>query len=131
LHPDTPDRKFEMFGKLFDAGFDSDAVAFGKECANPMEIVRHYNNKGVIHSRDKRNDEAIKEYRRALQFYPSFKENYRIYFNIGLAHMQQKSRDAYLEAEKQLTKCLELAPDFEKAQKALEMVEKALGKKAS
>ena len=131
LMPDSPERKFEMFGRLFDNGFDEQAVNFGKECANPMEIVRHYNNKGVIFSRDKKTDDALSEYKRALQFYPTFKENYRIYFNIALANMQNKSRESYEIAEKNLTKCLELAPDFEKAQKALEMVLKALGRKAS
>ena len=38
---------------------------------------------------------------------------------------------AYLEAEKNLRKCLELAPDFEKGKKTLELVLSALSKKAS
>jgi tetratricopeptide (TPR) repeat protein len=131
LMPDSTGEKFKMFGRLFDEGFGSEAVDFGKECANPMEIVRHYNNKGVIHSRDNKTDDALEEYMRALQFYPTFKENYRIYYNIALANMQTKSRETFEEAEKNLLKCLELAPKFEKASKALEMVAKALGRKAS
>lgn len=130
LHPEKPDMKFEMFSKLYDHGYDDQAVRFGKETAKPMEIVRHYNNKGVMLSKDSQTASALVEYNRALRFYPQFKENYRIYFNIALAHLQHKTREAYEEAAKNLKKCLELSPEFEKAKNTLETVEKALaGKK--
>ena len=128
LHPEDPDLKFNMFSKLFNKGFDSHAVDFGKENAKPMEIVRHYNNKGVMLSKSDDRSGAIQEYNRALRFFPKFKENYRILFNIALAQAQEKSLPGYQEAEKNLKMCLELKPDFEKAKNTLEVVQKVLSK---
>jgi tetratricopeptide (TPR) repeat protein len=129
LSPEKPDLKFEMFSKLYDFGYDDHAISFGKETAKPMEIVRHYNNKGVILSKDGAASMAMVEYQRALRFFPQFKENYRIVFNIALAHLALKNREAYLEARKFLVKCLEMAPDFEKAKNTLAAVDAALAKK--
>jgi tetratricopeptide (TPR) repeat protein len=95
-----------------------------------MEIVRHYNNKGVMLSKDGNVVAAIAEYKRALKFFPKFKENFRIHYNIGLACAQMKTPESLKEAEENLTVCLELEPDFEKAKKALETVQKATNKKA-
>lgn len=119
LNPEQPDYKFEAFKKLYDAGYDSHAIAFGKEVANPMEIVRHYNNKGVLLAKDGKLLEAIEEYGRALKFYPKFKENYRIYYNLALAHLQLKTSDDAKKAEVFLLKALELEPTYEKAKTAL------------
>ena len=130
LSPEQPDLKFDMFSKLYEHGFDEEAVAFGKETAKPMEIVRHYNNKGVLLSKEGDVPQALTEYQRALGFFPQFKENYRIYYNIALAKLQSKSRESYEEAAKNLKRCLELSPGFEKAQNTLDKIEKALtGKK--
>ncbi len=131
LNPEHPDEKFGMFAKLFDHGFDSHAVNFGKEAAKPMEIVRHYNNKGVMMSKDGEAAEALGEYKRALSFYPQFKENYRIYYNVALAQIAHKTRESYVEAQKNLKKCLELSPEFEKAKTILDQIERSLSKKAS
>lgn len=128
LSPEQPDIKFNMFAQLFEKGFESHAVNFGKEAAQPSEIVRHYNNKGVLLSKDGSGDKALGEYHRALKFFPKFKDNFRIHFNIALAHIQSKNEAGYLEAEKHLKKCVELAPDFEKGKTTLEVVEKALAK---
>ena len=105
-------------------------MQFGKETAKPMEIVRHYNNKGVMLSKDGNVAQALIEYNRALRFYPQFKENFRIYYNVALAHLQIKTKEAYLEAQRQLKHCLELSPEFDKAKKTLEQVDAALNKKA-
>jgi tetratricopeptide (TPR) repeat protein len=129
LNPDKPDLKFEMFSKLYEHGYDDHAVNFGKQTAKPMEIVRHYNNKGVMLSKDGQVEQALTEYNRALRFFPQFKENYRIYFNIALAYLQMKKRESYVEAQKHLKKCLELSPEFDKAKRTLEQVEAALGGK--
>ncbi len=129
LNPEKPELKFDMFSKLYNAGFDDHAVSFGKETAKPMEIVRHYNNKGVMMSKDGQTDGALVEYNRALRFFPQFKENYRIYYNVALAQIQAKTKESYQDAVKNLKKCLELAPDFEKAKGTLETLEKALLKK--
>ena len=130
LSPDQPEEKFGMFAKLFDHGFDKHAVQFGKDAAKPMEIVRHYNNKGVMLSKDGESDNALGEYQRAIQFFPQFKENYRIYYNIALAQAKFKTREGYIEAQKNLKKCLELCPDFDKAKSTLEQIERYLPVKA-
>lgn len=127
--PDQQGIKFDMFSKLYDFGYDDHAIDFGKQTAQPMEIVRHYNNKGVMLSKDGNTGGAVVEYNRALRFFPKFKENFRIYFNIALAQLQVKTRESYLDAQKNLKKCLELAPEFEKAKNTLETVEKALAAK--
>lgn len=126
LSPEQPDLKFEMFSKLYDHGFDEHAVSFGKEAAKPMEIVRHYNNKGVVLAKDGDSDMALLEYERALRYFPKFRENYRIHFNIALANLQHKSLDGCETAVKHLKICLEMSPDFDKAKKALEQAEKML-----
>lgn len=126
LSPEQPDLKFEMFSKLYDHGYDEHAITFGKETAKPMEIVRFYNNKGVTLAKDGDLGKALTEYSRALRFYPKFRENYRIHFNIALANLQQKSINGCEVAIKHLKICVEMAPDFDKGQKALEQAEKML-----
>ena len=117
-----------MYSKLFNEGFDEHAVKFGKDTANPMEIVRHYNNKGVMLSKQDNREGAIAEYNRALQFYPKFKENYRIHYNIALALTNTKNRESFTKAREELLRCLKLSPNFEKAKNTLEIVERALNK---
>lgn len=129
LNPEHEDVKFEMFSRLYEHGFDEQATSFGRSVSKPMEIVRHYNNKGVMLSKDGNVAAALTEYKRALKFFPKFKENYRIHYNIGLACAQMKTSESLKEAEENLTVCLELEPDFEKAKKALETVQKATSKK--
>lgn len=129
LSPENPDVKFEMFSKLFDHGFDEHAAAFGKDCTKPMEIVRHYNNKGVLLSRDGMSDKALEEYQRALKFYPTFKENYRIYYNKALALSQKGSLESLAEAVELLKTCLQLQPNFEKARNTLQTLERIIAKR--
>jgi tetratricopeptide (TPR) repeat protein len=119
LKPESPDYKFEAFKKLYDAGYDEYAIAFGKEVAQPMEVVRHYNNKGVLLAKDGKVKEAIEEYTRALRFFPEFKENFRIYYNLALAHLQLKTAEDIKSAETFLKRALELEPTFEKAKASL------------
>ena len=124
LNPENPDEKFEMFSKLFEGGLSSHAVDFGKETAKPMEIVRYYNNKGVMMSRDDNRIGALNEYERAMKFYPQFKENYRILYNIALANVAEKSRGGYEKARKVLNECLKLSPGFEKAQNLSQLLKR-------
>jgi tetratricopeptide (TPR) repeat protein len=133
LSPENEDLKFDVFSRLFDGGLDDDAVKFGKQHAKPMEIVRHYNNKGVMLSKDNDREGALREYHRAMRFFPQFKENYRILYNIALANIAEKTRPGYEEAVRNLEQCLGLSPDFEKAKKTLQTIKNALnkGKKAS
>ncbi len=124
LNPESPDYKFDVFKQLYDHGFDDHAVAFGKEVAQPMEIVRHYNNKGVLLAKEGKVAEALLEYDRALKFYPKFKENFRIYYNMALAHVQLKTPDDLKKASDYLKKALELDPSFEKAKASLANLQK-------
>ena len=80
-------------------------------------------------SKDSQLDKALTEYDRALKFYPQFKKNYLIYYNIALAHMHAKTVEAYEKAEKSLKVCLQLEPTFDKAKQALEQVEKVLSQR--
>ncbi len=128
LNPENPDLKFDMFTKLHEHGFDKEAQAFCKETTGPQEVVKHYNNKGVALSKTNNTEAALTEYERALQYFPTYKENYRIYFNIALAHVAQKTQAGLELAQEALKKCLELNPGFEKGVKTLEAVEKNLEK---
>ena len=126
LSPEQPDLKFEMCSELHKHGHEAHAVAFGKQYAKPMEVVRFYNNKGVMLSKSGDREAALTEYSRALQFFPKFRENYRIYYNIALAIAQVKTRASYEEAQHNLEQCLKLRPDFEKAKNTLAQVQKTL-----
>lgn len=124
LNPENPDAKFEMFSKLYDAGFDQQAIEFGKASTKPTEIVRHYNNKGVVLSKEGDTAKAIQEYERALKFYPKFKDNYRILYNVALAKIASKTPEAYIEALDCIKRCLDLEPEFEKGQTLKTTLEK-------
>jgi tetratricopeptide (TPR) repeat protein len=65
-----------------------------------------------------------------LEFYPKFKENYRIYYNIALSTLSYQTRGHYEQALGYVSRCLELNPNFEKAQKTHSLIkEKLEGKK--
>ena len=124
LNPENPDYKFAAMQKLFDHGFDDHAQQFGRSLVSPMDIVRHYNNKGVALSKSGEPAKALSEYQRALEFFPKFKENYRILYNIALANIGKKDPVSLKAAEDALKKCLSLNPDFEKAKTALAAISK-------
>lgn len=128
LHPENPDLRFELFNNLYEHGFDTHAQDLCKKTTTPLEVVRYYNNKGVALSKTGNVDGALTEYERSLQYYPKFKENYRIYFNIALAHASFKKKENYELASEYIDKCLALKPDFEKAQKTKETIDRILGK---
>lgn len=131
LSPEQKDLKFAMFKDLENAGYMNHAIGLCKSTTPPVEVVRYYNNVGVMLSKTQDFAGAIAEYESALKFYPSFRENYRIYFNIGLAYAHQKNQDSYLKAEQALVRCLELKPGYEKALITLNEVRKRLGKAPS
>lgn len=131
LSPEQKDLKFAMFKDLESAGYMNHAIGLCKSTTPPVEVVRYYNNVGVTLAKTQDFAGAIAEYESALKFYPSFRENYRIYFNIGLAHAHQKSQESYLAAEQALLKCLDLKPGYEKAVATLVEVRKRLAKKTA
>ena len=115
FHPENPDLKFEMLEKLHDKGFDNHASRLGQQISNPMEIVRYYNNLGVAKAKTNDYLGAIKEYQKSLRYFPDFKENYRIYYNLAMAHLSLKSKEQIISADEMLEKCLKLNSQFEKA----------------
>lgn len=117
FHPEQPEYRFELFAELSKAGFDEHAQSLCAETCKPMEVVRHYNNMGVALAKSGDLDKAISEYKRSLAFYPHFKENYRIHYNIALALLSKRTRMDIESALKSLDECLKLNPKFEKAQR--------------
>lgn len=125
-HPDQPEVKFDMFARLQEFGFDDHAINLCKDTTDPLEVVRHYNNKGVALSKAGNIEGAIMEYERSLRFYPKYKENYRILYNIALAHLSYKTRSHYEIAMDYILRCLELNDKFDKARKTKEQIEEQL-----
>ncbi|WP_141736041.1 tetratricopeptide repeat protein [Oligoflexus tunisiensis] len=128
-HPDKPEVKFDMFARLQEFGFDDHAIALCKDTTDPLEVVRHYNNKGVALAKGGNIEGAIMEYERSLRFYPKYKENYRILYNIALAHLSYKTRSHYEIALDYIMRCLELNEKFDKAIKTKEQIEDQLSKR--
>lgn len=128
LHPDSPDMKFKIYDELYSQGYDVHACQLGKETATPMEVVRYYNNKGVALSKSGHKEEALRNYDNAVKFYPNFRENYRIYFNIALAQAGSANERDVEKARKSVEQCLKLKPDFEKARNLKDSLEARLKK---
>jgi tetratricopeptide (TPR) repeat protein len=128
FNPESPDMKFEMFARLQEYGYDEHAIALCKDTTSPIDVVRHYNNKGVALAKNHQVDEAILEYERALKYFPKHKENYRILYNIALAHIGYKNRSHFEIALDYVKRCLELNPKFDKALKTKELIEAQLAK---
>jgi DNA-binding response OmpR family regulator/Flp pilus assembly protein TadD len=129
LNADEPDIKFQYFEKLSTYGHDDHAMKFCRDSTPPQEVVRFYNNKGVVHSKSGEMDDAIAEYRKALKYYPMHREMHRIMFNLGLAHVNRKTKADLEQAESYLKSCLELEPEFEKGAQLLDRVQTLLDRK--
>jgi len=114
MKPDQPEGKFGMFDKLCKRGFAEHARKLCQETTLPEEIVRHYNNKGVLLAKEGSVDVAMASYEQALIFFPNHKENYKIHFNMALAHINAKKPDSMARARVALKKVLDLEPEFEK-----------------
>ncbi len=128
FHPDHPDMKFDLFAKLQEFGYDEHAIQLCKDTTSPLDVVRHYNNKGVALAKAGNIEGAILEYERALKYFPKYKENFRILYNIALAHLTYKSRSHYEIALDFVKRCLEMNPKFDKALKTKEQIEGQLSK---
>ncbi len=117
---DEASPKLDALDYLMDHGFEEHGKKFCHETTAPIEIVRHFNNKGVLCSRSGEYETALQEYNRALKFYPKFKENYRIHFNIALGHLNKKTKEDQEIAIENLKTCLALSPEFQKAKDLLD-----------
>ena len=121
LSPEKPDLKFEIYGRLFDSGFEQHAVDFAKQTSTPRELIRHYNNKGVTFSKKEDFEKAINEYKRAVDLLPGNKELYRILYNMAIAHINKKTLEDIKLAHGLLNRCLEIKPDYDKAKEKLKI----------
>ena len=131
LNPEKPDMKFDVYQTIADAGFLTHAQEICKQTSTPRELVRHFNNKGVLMSKQEKYVDAIDEYQKAVRLIPGHKELHRILYNMALAHINLKSREHIVSAHDLLHQCLELQPGFDKAKEKLAITSKYVGKKDS
>ena len=126
FNPEDPDLKFGLFSKLCEMGYDDHASKLCRDTASPLEVIRHYNNKGVALAKEGKIEAAIIEYERSLKFYPKFKDNYKIMYNLALALTSFKTVDQHQNALEYLEKCIKQSPRYEKAHKTKSQVETQL-----
>ena len=123
LSPENPDLKFDFFNQLCEHGFEDIASQFCQEVSAPLEVVKFYNNMGVVHIKSGEIDTSFEEYKRALALYPNNPKNYLIHFNIALAHLKNKGSHNRLEsATEHLEKALAINPKYDKAIELLQKV---------
>ena len=119
MHPDKPDQKFEYISDLEDHGFGQEAVEFCQQVSDPKDVVRYFNNKGVILSKSDQTDKAVSEYQKAINYFPKSTEIFKIHYNIAIAYAKKGNLPALKMARQHLTQSLELNPTNSKA-KALQ-----------
>ena len=124
LNPENKEMKFDIYQTLVDSGFTNHAQDFCKQTSTPKELVRHFNNKGVMFSKKEEYVDAIDEYQKAVRLIPGHKELYRILYNQALAHINLKSMEHLQQAHELLLKSLELQPGFSKAKEKLEITKR-------
>ena len=129
LHPENKEMKFDFFQKLKSGGYLQEARELCKSTTTPLELIRYYNNKGVIFSKQEKFTEAIQEYQKARDLIPEAKELYRILYNMALAHINLKNIESIKIAQSLLEETIDLKPDFVKAQEKLAVTEKYLSPK--
>ncbi len=122
------DEKYKMYSMLIEKGFVAEAIQFGQQTMDPIQVIRYYNNLGISLTKDGKIEEAIKEYKLALKVFPEFHENYKLYFNLGLCQSKIKTPEFYQDAEISFLKCLAMNPEFEKAAEILKRVQAFLNK---
>lgn len=120
--PEEPELKFSIFEKLSAKGYDESAISFCKEITSSVEVVKHYNNSGVMKSKVGHAEEAINKYEYALKLIPEDKNRSKIYFNMAIAHINSKKKGSLEKASQCLEQCLEIDPNFEKANQFLDRI---------
>ena len=128
FNPEDPSLKYQFFQNLQDAGFEKEAQEFCKETTGAMELIRHFNNRGVMLSKEGKFIDAIDEYDKACKLIPNSKELYRILYNKAISHINLKTKHHVEMAEELLLKVLELKPDYQKAKDKIAITSKALKK---
>lgn len=128
LTPERPETKFEAYNAVFEAGFAKHAREFCDQTSTPQELVRHFNNKGVMLAKEGKFEEAVKEYQHAANLIPGNKELYRILYNMAISYINTKSRPNIEKAHALLIESLKLQPDYDKAKEKLALTAKYLKK---
>ena len=128
LHPEDKDIKYGFYERLVECGFEDVAQEFCRQTSTPLELIRYYNNKGVMFSKVGEFGRAIAEYDHARHLVPGAKDLYRILYNLAIAHINLKTIDHLSEAQSLLNQCLELKPDFGRAKEHLETVRRHLNR---
>lgn len=121
LHPEDQEFKFKMFNKLFEHGYDDHCYTYCRDTTTPQDVLKYYNNRGVLLTRQGKHQEAVRHYNLAIAIYPDFAGNYRIHYNIALA-MLKESKSNRDQALDQLRKCLQFNPTFQKARDLFDRV---------
>lgn len=127
LNPEKPEMKFQVYQEIFDSGFEEHARDLCRSTSTPLELIRHFNNKGVLCSKQQKYEEAIAEYRKARDLIPLSKDLYKIIYNMAIANINLKKRENVEIAHELLEEVLELKPNFQKAIEKIKMTTKALG----
>lgn len=117
-------QKFDLYEELQSFGYDDHAQKLCQETSTPLELIRHYNNKGVMFSKTEAYVDAIDEYKKAQRLIPKSKELYRILYNEALAHINLKHPEHLEIALELLHKCVSLKSDYEKAHDKIEKLAK-------
>ncbi len=131
IDPSLKEERFDMFDSLQAAGYDKHAMELCQATTEPLELIRHYNNKGVLFSKSEDYVAAINEYQKARKLIPGSKQLYRILYNEGLAHINLKKPEHLEKAKEVLRECLKLNPKFDKAIEKLANLEKRTAPKAA
>lgn len=129
FNPENPDLKYDFFRKLQEHGFEKEAQDFCQETTSALELIRHYNNKGVMYSKQQLYIDAIDEYDKARRLIPQSKELYRILYNMAIAHINLKDLEHIQQANQLLEEVLSIKPDYDKAHGKLEITQKYLKSK--
>jgi tetratricopeptide (TPR) repeat protein len=128
LNPESKDVAIEASQALFDAGFQKHARDFCAKNTGPKELVRYFNNRGVLLAKENQFPAAITEYQKAIDLIPGHKELHRVYYNMGISSINLKTQEHLEKAQFYLKESLRLSPDYDKAKEKLELVDKYLKK---
>lgn len=128
LTPEMPDMKYEAYTAIYEAGFAKHAQEFCRQTSTAKDLVRYFNNRGVLLAKDENYDGAIIEYQKAANLIPGNKELYRILFNMAISYINKKSQENLEKAKDLLEESLKLSPEYDKAKEKLDLVLKHLKK---
>lgn len=123
MNPENGDLKFDFFNQLELAGFSKESVKFCQESSQPKEVVRYFNNKGVVLAKSKSLEDAIEQYNKALIYFPKSKVNHLIHFNLALAYTKTQNIELFKKATAHLQTCLELNPGYDKAHELMKKLQ--------